>query len=105
MTNSLIAEATEYLASLTTLTGNRALDQSIESRGHPNRTRCDNGPEYISSLQATWAINKGSELMVIQSGNPQQNAHVERYNRTVRHGWLNHYLLDSIEEVQNRATQ
>ena len=43
--------------------------------------------------------------MFIQPGNPQQNAYVERYNRTVRYDWLNHYLFDSIEDVQNRATQ
>lgn len=28
----------------------------------------------------------------IQPGNPQQNAYVERYNRTVRYDWLNQYV-------------
>ena len=83
----------------------RALDRIIEWRGQPKRIRCDNGPEYISSLLATWAMSKGIELAFIQPGNPQQNAYVERYNRTVRYDWLNHYLFDSIEEVQNHATQ
>jgi putative transposase len=83
----------------------RALDEVIEWRGKPNRIRCDNGPEYISSLLATCAINKGIELMFIQPDNPQQNAYLERYNRTVRYDWLNHYSFDSIEDVQNRATQ
>jgi putative transposase len=45
------------------------------------------------------------ELVFIQPGNPQQNAYVERYNRTVRYDWLNHYLFESIQDVQNRATQ
>ena len=31
----------------------RALDQIIEWGGQPKRIRCDNGPEYISSLLAT----------------------------------------------------
>ena len=35
---------------------------------------------------------------------PQQNAYVERYNRTVRYDWLAHHLFDSIDEVQNFAT-
>ena len=83
----------------------RALDQVIEWRGQPKRIRCDNGPEYISSLLATWDQSKSIELVFIQPGNPQQNAYVERYNRTVRYDWLNHYLFDSIEEVQNHATQ
>ena len=83
----------------------RALDQIIEWRGKPNRIRCDNGPEYISNLLADWAKNHDIELVFIQPGNPQQNAYVERYNRTVRYDWLNHYLFESIEDVQNRATQ
>ena len=45
------------------------------------------------------------ELTIYLTRNPQQNAYVERYNRTVRYDWLNHYLFDSIEDVQNRATQ
>lgn len=35
---------------------------------------------------------------------PQQNAYVERYNRTVRYGWLNQQFFESIEQVQNSAT-
>jgi putative transposase len=83
----------------------RALDQVIEWRGKPNRIRCDNGLEYISNLLADWAKNHDIELVFIQPGNPQKNAYVERYNRTVRYDWLNHYLFESIEDVQNRATQ
>lgn len=41
----------------------------------------------------------------IQPGNPQQNAYIERYNRTVRYDWLSHYLFESIGEVQEYATQ
>jgi hypothetical protein len=41
----------------------------------------------------------------IQPGNPQQNAYVKRYNRTVRYDWLAHYLLDTIEQVQHYATK
>lgn len=83
----------------------RALDQTIEWRGKPHRIRCDNGPEYISAVLATWAEQRGIELCFIQPGNPQQNAYVERYNRTVRYDWLSQYLFDSIEEVQEYATQ
>ncbi len=39
------------------------------------------------------------------SGNPQQNAYIERYNRTVRTEWLGRYHFDSIEEVQDHATR
>ena len=83
----------------------RALDQINDWRSHPQRIRCDSGPEYISSLLATWAINNGIELMFIQPGNPQQNAYAECYKRTVRYDWLNLCSFNSNKDVQNRATQ
>jgi len=43
--------------------------------------------------------------MFIQPGNPQQNAYVERYNRTVRYDWLNQHMFMSIDEAQISATQ
>ena len=36
---------------------------------------------------------------------PQQNAYIERYNRTVRHEWLDQYIIETIEEAQDHATQ
>ena len=83
----------------------RSLDQIIEWRGKPKAIRCDNGPEYISSKLQAWAKMNSIELNYIQPGNPQQNAYVERYNRTVRYDWLNQYLFDCIEEVQDFATK
>ncbi len=47
--------------------------------------RCDNGPEYISGKLANWAKKQGIVLAFIQSGKPQPNAYIERYNRTVRY--------------------
>jgi len=83
----------------------RVLDHIIEWRGKPNRLRCDNGPEFISHALKHWSDRNGIELEFIQPGNPQQNAYVERYNRTVRYGWLSQYRFDSIEEVQDYATK
>jgi putative transposase len=37
--------------------------------------------------------------------NIQQNAYVERYNRTVRHEWLDLYIFESIDEVQQISTE
>lgn len=83
----------------------RALDRIIEWRGKPKAIRCDNGPEYLSGQLLTWARKQQIQLHYIQPGKPQQNAYVERYNRTVRHEWLNQHLFDSIAHAQETATQ
>lgn len=83
----------------------RSLEQIIEWRGKPKAIRCDNnGPEYVSSLLAMWAENYNISLLFIQPGNPQQNAYVERYNRTVRYDWLAQHIFTTIEEVRSSAT-
>ncbi len=46
------------------------------------------GSEYVSGTLMDWAENRGIALAYIQPGKPQQNAYVERNNRTVRHEWL-----------------
>ena len=63
----------------------RSLEQVIEWRGKPASIRSDNGPEYISTTLRSWAERQGIRLDYIQPGNPQQNAYIERYNRTVRY--------------------
>jgi len=83
----------------------RALEQVIEWRGKPEALRCDNGPEYISSTLAAWAERQDIRVDHIQPGKPQQNAYIERYNRTVRYDWLGQYLFESIDEVREFATR
>jgi putative transposase len=83
----------------------RSLNQIIEWRGKPNALRCDNGPEYISGTLRCWAEQQGIALNFIQPGKPQQNAYVERYNRTVRHEWLEMHEFTTIEHAQQEATK
>ena len=83
----------------------RSLDRIIEWRGQPGSIRVDNGPEYISGKLLAWAEKRGISIQYIQPGKPQQNAYVERYNRTVRHEWLDQNIISSIEEAQDYATQ
>ena len=82
----------------------RTLNQIIEWRGKPKAIRCDNGPEYVSKTLQTWAANQKIRLEYIQPGKPQQNAYIERYNRTVRYDWLGQYLFETLEQVQEHAT-
>ncbi len=82
----------------------RSLENIIEWRGKPSAILCDNGPENIGSVMTEWAKQHDIKMLYIQPGNPQQNAYVERYNRTVRYEWLSQHLFDTIEEMQDYAT-
>lgn len=83
----------------------RSLTQVIDWRGKPKAIRCDNGPEFISSEFTRWAKNQDIRIEYIQPGKPQQNAYIERHNKTIRYGWLSQYLFDTVEEVDTYATQ
>ena len=74
----------------------RCLKQLIEYRGKPQMIRSDNGPEYISHELEQWLAAEGIDHEFIEPGKPQQNAYVERYNRTVRYDWLNQHLFGCI---------
>lgn len=81
----------------------RFLDHIMEWRGKPEHIRCDNGPEYMSRLMQSWAKKRRIKLIFIQPGNPQQNAYVERFNRTVRQEWLQLNEFSSIHQAQDTA--
>ena len=83
----------------------RALEQIISWRGKPKVIRCDNGPENVSGAVQTWASKHGIRIEYIQPGQPQQNAYIERFNRTVRYDWLAQELFDTIDDVQDQATR
>lgn len=99
------ALAMEADVSLPTVRVIRTLNQLLEYRKAPKIIRCDNGPEFISHEFQGWAKNHKIKIEYIQPGKPQQNAYIERYNRTVRYGLLNQHLFGDINEVQNYATK
>ncbi len=53
----------------------------------------------------SWAARQNIPLRFIQPGKPQQNAYIERYNRTVRYDWLGQYQFSSLDELQDCATR
>jgi putative transposase len=83
----------------------RSLEQIIQWRGKPAALRCDNGPEYLNQTLVDWATRQQITLLYIQPGKPNQNAYIERFNRTARHEWLDLHMFESIEHAQLLATQ
>ena len=78
----------------------RVMDELINFYGKPRAIRMDNGPEMTSDLFVSWAQEHGIELRFIQPGKPNQNAYVERFNKSVRTEVLNAWLFHSLEQAQ-----
>ena len=80
------------------------MNELIEVYGKPRAIRLDNGPEYVGGKLLEGAEKRYITIQHIQPGKPQQNAYIERYNRTVWHEWLDQYIIETIEEEQHLAT-
>jgi putative transposase len=78
----------------------RVMEQLGELRGLPRAIRVDNGPELRAQAFVDWCGQHGITMCFIQPGEPQQNAFVERFNRTYRHEVLNAYVFDTLEQVR-----
>lgn len=65
--------------------------------------------DFLPSARVIRALDRiiewrGIGLQFIQPGRPQQNAYVKRYKMTCRYDWLNQYIFETIEKVQEAAT-
>ncbi len=79
----------------------RVMEQLEEMVGLPKAIRLNNGSELRSAVFTGWCEEKGIELKFIQPGKPQQNAFIERFNRTYRHEVLNAHIFESLEQVRD----
>ncbi len=75
------------------------LQRAIQLHGKPKRIRTDNGPEFISKRFQLWLRNNSIKWQQIQPGKPQQNACIERFNRTFREDVLDAHLFETIEQA------
>jgi putative transposase len=78
----------------------RILDELVAEHGRPAALRVDNGPELISEAFLTWCKEREIEVRHIQPGKPDQNAFIERFNRSYRQEVLDAYVFGSIDDVQ-----
>ena len=78
----------------------RTLERIKEWRGLPEAIRCDNGPELVSRQFVEWCEENDVEIRYIQPGKPNQNAYIERFNRTYREEVLSSYLFVDLDEVR-----
>ena len=68
--------------------------------GRPARVRVDNGPKLTAEAFVEWCTAQRIAIGYIQPGKPDQNAFIERFNRTYREEVLDAYLFDSLGQVQ-----
>lgn len=100
-----------------------AVKRAIQEHGKPKGIRTDNGPEFTSHVFQQWLEDNGIEWIKIQKGKPQQNAIIERFNKTFREDildankffsfdhiraltsdWINNYNDDRPHEALNYKT-
>lgn len=78
----------------------KVMEQIVEMHGKPKRIRTDNGPEFRSKLFQKWLHQSGISWSRIQKGKPQQNAIIERFNKTFREDVLDANIFKSIEHTE-----
>ena len=78
----------------------RVLERLCAWRGVPQAIRCDNGPELTSQVVVDFYEKMGIAPRYIQPGKPNQNAYIERFNRTYRNEVLNCYLFENLDQVR-----
>lgn len=78
----------------------QVLDELVALHGAPQALRVDNGPELTSIALTRWCAQRHIALHYIQPGHPQQNAYIERFNRSYRTEVLDAYVFSSLADVR-----
>jgi putative transposase len=83
----------------------RVLDELVALHGRPVAVRVDNGPEFTAQPFVEWAAEHQVAILYIQPGKPDQNAYIERFNRSYRTEVLNAHLFESVAELRTLTDQ
>ena len=76
------------------------LEELIALHGRPTAFRMDNGPELTVEAFVEWCDERRIALHYIQPGKSDQNAFIERFNRSYRTEVLDVYLFESLAEIR-----
>jgi putative transposase len=88
----------------TSITANRVvrtLEQLKGQRGLPRAIRVDNGPEMRANVFAEWCHENRVRIDYIQPGKPNQNAYIERFNRSYREEVLDPHIFSTLSQVRD----
>jgi putative transposase len=78
----------------------RVFEQLKQERDLPSVIRTDNGPEFIGEAFVDWCEGHGILIDYIEPGEPNQNAFIERFNRSYRTEVLDTWLFRDLDEVR-----
>jgi putative transposase len=78
----------------------RVFERLKTEHGVPEMLRVDNAPEFLGEVFVAWCHGNGIFINYIQPGKPNQNAFIERFNRSLRNEVLDLYLFRNLTEVR-----
>jgi putative transposase len=78
------------------------LPQSLISQiGTAKAIRVDNGPEFSAQAFTDWCTENNAGIDYIQSGRPNQNTYIERFNRSYREEVLDPHIFSALSQVRD----
>ena len=83
----------------------RVLNELLEVYGKLRYLRLDNGPELTAEAFTDWAEKHDITLRFIQPGKPNQNAFIERFNKSFREEVLDANLFNTLSEALEAAEE
>ena len=78
----------------------RVFEQLKAEHGLPDVLRTDNGPEFLGECFTSWCKENKITIDYIEPGKPNQNAYIERFNRSYRTEVLDTWLFRDLDEVR-----